>query len=154
MHEVGLAAGMIDKDPALCAIVAAMRRFNSTGRPSDAQRLSALASAYRQSTRPLDAEAAIRELLEFGSSEAPCEVSAELRYALARFLAGKITKKRGPKRAPPTAAIAQAAAVNARLRHRDGMPMDQAIAKEAAHAHISQDSISAIIYPRKSRRKT
>lgn len=86
MHEVGLAAGMIDKDPALRAIVAAMRRFNSTGRPSDAQRLSALASAYRQSTRPLDAEAAIRELLEFGSFEAPCECLQSFATRLRAFL--------------------------------------------------------------------
>ncbi|MBK8742579.1 MAG: site-specific integrase [Betaproteobacteria bacterium] len=72
-------------------IVRLMRAANDGDREAD-RRLSLLAANFRPSRAALDADAAIRELRDLAREPSP-----ELRYALARWIDGRIALKRGRK---------------------------------------------------------
>jgi hypothetical protein len=136
-------------DPHLRAIVASMRRFNVTHSDDDWKRAEALMGEYVWPTAALDTDAAIRVLLDFDS-----DVSPELRYALARFLAGRIKAKRGRK---PTLTLAQLAAHNAQEHAAAGIPAKEAIARAAREFKalgVTVHAIDAVLWPRKRQRKT
>lgn len=138
-------------DQHLRELVAAIRAMNASQSDSDARKVNALRRGYKQPRAPLDAEAALRELEDLGTTNRPRDISPELRLRLILLLKGKITLKRGRKsHVSPRALIAAAEAGSLK---KAGLTMTAAIADVSKRARISKSAISAVQYPRKPRRK-
>ncbi len=96
-------------DSALRTIVRLMREANE-GNADAWRRVGLLNEGYVHSRDSLDVDAAVAELLDMTR-----EPSVELRYSLARWIAGKITLKRGRK----AGGVKRAARIGPRLQPLD-----------------------------------